>query len=434
MRRALGIVILLSACGTKDRGEPLTSRTAIEETCRTTVATRAGPSTAPNGPPPPPVHASRIIAHVEMKLAPVVAELEKNVPRRVAEERGRDIGVAGSLNVTVDRGPFTATVEGESLLVRTELRGHAEACAKGSCYAGCDPVAIATAAVPLRLTPDYRFAPSRVSVSFTRGCRIRALGGFVTVDVTDAIEKPLGPALRRVEHQIDARIPQPRPHVERMWTELNTPRSLPLGACAVVNPRALVQGPMTGAPGSVRMRFGLAALPELRTRCGDPPPAVALPSLAHDPQLPAEDDLVVALVWPLTKVSSSLASSDPFMHEGARVRVADAKAVAANADLDVDLVLRGEACGPLALRTAVAWKEDGTALVMTELADGPRIQPPVQPESLKTMIPEVASALSDPSALLKARVAEAKPLEGWARGEDLVATVRVRGAIDITPK
>jgi hypothetical protein len=371
-----------------------------------------------------------MIAHVDMPLAPVTAELEKNVPRRVAEERGRDIGVAGSLNVVGDRGPFTTSVDGENLLVRTEIRVHAEACAKGRCYASCDPIANATAAVPLRLTPDYRFAPSRVTVALTRGCQIRVLGGFVTVDITPTIEKLMAAELHSVERQIDARIPQPRPQVERLWKELNAPRALPLGACAVVNPRGLVQGPMQGAPGHVRMRFALDALPELRTQCGDPPPALPLPKLAHDPRMPEEDELVVAFVWPLTKVGSQIQGGDPFVFEGSRVRATSAKATAAGAEVDLDLALRGEACGEVALRAKPTWSEDATAIVL----GGPRVPPPVQPEALKTMVPAVASSLSDPSVDVKATVKSAAPVAAWTRGEDLVATVRVRGSIEIDPK
>lgn len=421
MRRALGIVILLSACGPKDPSS--------QPECKTTLGPRPRPAGSGSPAPSPPA-SSRIVTHVDVKLAPVTAELEKNVPRRVVDERGRDIGVAGSLNVYVDRGAFTAAVEGESLLVRTELRGHAEACAKGRCYASCDPIAIATAAVPLRLLSDYRFAPSRVSIAMTRGCRIRVLGGFVTVDVTPNIERVIAGQLRSVEREIDARLPQPRPQVERMWKELNAPRALPLGACAVVSPRGLVQGPMQGGPGEVRMRFALNALPELRTRCGDPPAPVPLPPLAHDPRMPEEDDLVVAFVWPLAKVETQIAGGDPFAFEGSRVHATSAKVVAAGADVDLDLALRGEACGEVALRAKPAWTDDGTAVVV----GGPRVAPPVQPDALKTMIPAIASSLSDPSVDVKATAKESKPLVAWARGDDLVATVRVRGAIEIDPK
>lgn len=425
MRRALVFVIAGSAlaCGPKERVE------APEETCKTAIAARPPPS-GPGSPAPPPPTSSRMIAHVDMPLATIAAELEKNVPRRVADERGIDIGVAGSMNVFADRGAIRASVDGENLVVRTEVRVHAEACAKGRCYTSCDPIANATAAVPLRLTPDYRFAPSRVSVALVRGCQIRILGGFVSVDITGTIEKLMAGELRVIERQIDARIPQPRPQVERLWKELNAPHPLPLGACAVVNPRGIVQGPMRGAPGSVRMRFALDALPELRTQCGDPPPALPLPKLGHDARMTEEDELVVAFVWPLTKAASQIAGGDPFTFEGSRVRATSATAAAANADVDLALGLRGEACGDVALRATPKWSSDGTAIVL----GGPRVAPPVQPEALKTMIPAIASSSSDPSVEVKATVKDAIPMSTWARREDLVATVRVRGSLEIDPK
>lgn len=377
-----------------------------------------------------------MIAHVDMRLATLAQELDARVPRRVAEERNRGIGVAGHLNYSVDRGPFAVAIEGESLLVRTELRGHAEACASGRCYASCDPVAIATASVPLRLTPEWRFSPSRVSVAFTRGCQVRALGGFVRIDVTPTIEGQMGPALRRVEQEIDGRLPQPRPQAERLWKELSAPRPLPLGSCVVVNPRGIVQGPMTAAGTTLRVRFGLVASPELRTRCGDPPATTPLPPLAHDPRLPAEDDLVVAIVSPIASSMASLAPSDPFEWDGSRVRITKATAVSAGAALDVDLSLRGEACGELATRTPLAWTDDGKAIRFTspELATGPRIPVALSADALRDLVPQLASSLSDPSVDVKATIKEAKPLSVYARGDDLAATVRVRGTVDIAQR
>ncbi len=377
-----------------------------------------------------------MIAHVDMRLATLAQELDARVPRRVADEKNRGIGMAGHLNYTVDRGPFAVAIEGESLLVRTELRGHAEACASGRCYASCDPTAIATATVPLRLTPEWRFSPSRVNVAFTRGCQVKALGGFVRIDVTPTIEGQMGPALRRVEQEIDGRLPQPRPQAERLWRELSAPRPLPLGSCVVVNPRSIVQGPMTAAGTTLRVRFGLVAAPELRTRCGDPPATTALPPLAHDPKMPVEDDLVVAIVSPIASAMASLAPSDPFDLDGSRVRITKAAAVSAGAALDLDLSLRGEACGELAARSPVAWTDDGKALRFTspELATLPRIAAALSAETLRDVVPQLASSLSDPSVEVKATVKDAKPLAAYARGDDLAATVRIRGAVNIVQR
>lgn len=371
-----------------------------------------------------------------MRLTSLAQELDARVPRRVAEERNHGIGLAGHLNYVVDRGPFTIAAEGESLLVRTELHGHAEACANGRCYASCDPVAVATAAVPLRLTPAFRFSPSRVTVAFTRGCQVRALGGFVRIDVTQAIEGQLGPALRGVEKEIDARLPQPRPQAERLWKELSAPRPLPLGSCVVVNPRGIVQGPMTPLGATLRARFALVASPELRTRCGDAPSPTPLPPLAHDPRLPPEDDLVVTIVSPLASAMASLSPSDPFALDGSRVRITRASASAAGAALDVDLSVRGEACGDLAVRTPLAWTDDGKGIRFTspELATVPPMATALSPEALRDVVPGLASSLSDPSIDVKATISDAKPIAAYARGDDLAATVRVRGTVDIAQR
>jgi hypothetical protein len=398
------------------------------------------------------------VTEVSLPLARVAGELDARVPRRVADDRGRSIGVAGHVNATVDRGPFTLAVAQGSLLVRTELRGHVEACASGRCYATCDPIAIATAEVPLRLTPSFQFSPSRVSVAFTRGCKVRALGGILRIDITPTIEALMGPALRRVEREIDGRLPQPRAQAERLWDELGAVRTLPLGGCVVVQPRRIVQGPTTGVGTLLNARFALVADPEIRARCGEPSPKTPLPPLVYDARLPPEDDLVVAGVAPLASAVRSLAAAEPFDLGFARARITGASAAPGGPALDLDLSLSGEACGDVALRGPLAWAEDGETirLASVELAPGEaarleaaaiepaaaarsiamaaRIAPALTPAALGAMIPELAGSLTDPSVDVKATVREAKPLAAFVRGEDLVATVRVRGSVAIAQK
>lgn len=428
---AIAVAVAVAACGSpKEAAAPA----PLVETCARTIA----PSEPPDGPKPLPPRAppSRAIVHVEMRLTTLARELDARVPPRVAEERNHDAGIAGHVNYTVDRAPFAVAVEGESLVVKTELRAHAEACARGRCYASCDPVAVAKAAVPLRLTSDYRFSPSRVDVSFVRGCEIRALGGIVKVDVTPIIAAQLGPSLRGVEREIDARMPQPRPQAERLWKELSAPRALPLGACVVVRPRGLVQGPMGGDGTTLRARFGLLASPELRTRCGEAPPVAPLPSLAYDARLPDEDDLVVGLVSPIERAMASLAPSEPFTLDGARVRITAASASPAGAALDLSLALRGEACGELVTRTPLAWSDDGRSLSFASptLAGAPGFAPALAPEALREIVPQIASSVSDPSVTVSASIADVKPLAAFARGGDIAATVRMRGKIAVAQR
>lgn len=377
--KRLAVIALLVACGPAPKPPA--------PTCRAQLAV---PDAAL--PLPPPLRPSRIVAHAEISLATIKKELEAKVPVRLAEERGRDIGVAGSLNVTVDRGPLVVAVEGESLVVRTEVKAHAEACAKGRCYAGCDPGARATATVSLRLGADFRFPPSRVDAQLTERCFVRAL--FVRIDVTPILQGQLGPALRRIERDIDQRLPPLRPQAERLWAELGKTRPLPLGGCIVVAPSGLVQGPIEQRGDAMRMRFGVVAHPELRRACGDSPPAPALPALAHDVAMREKDDVLVGLVAPASSLS---------------------------------VMLPGDTCSDLSTSAGFAWSSD-----LADIRNGDaRIDPPVPPGALKDLAPALASALSDPSVDVGATVDEVKPAEVFLREKDLVARVLVHGSVEL---
>jgi hypothetical protein len=439
--RVLFTIIVAAACG------PSTPRDApvLAETCRIQLGPRA-PSTAPNEAPPPPPPPTRIIAHVELKLARLKTELEAKVPTRVAEERGQGIGVGGHLNYVADRGPFTIGVENDALVVRTDVRAHAEACRGSQCYASCDPIARATAVVPLQIGADWRFLPSRVTTAFTKGCEVRVLGGLVRVDVTPTIEGRLAPTLRRIEQQIDHELPPLRPQAERLWSELEKPRALPLGGCVIVDPQGIVQGPVSGTSDVARVRFGLLASPEIRTRCGATPASRPLPALARDPGLPAEDDIALALVGPLATAMSGLRDLSPFDAGGARARVADVRAPLAD--------LRGEACGEIEVRSPLTWNADGVHLglaspmlpasdedrlraasldpkkITTALA-GARLPPPIPIDGLKEVLPQLGSALADPTMDVTVKIASVTPLDAYARGEDVVARAKVRGSVEL---
>lgn len=452
------------ACGKAPEGAA--PERAMVDSCRVQLAPRqaALEPALPAAAAQTPKHASRLVAHFDLKLSAIQSELERNVPTRLAEEKKRPIGIAGHLDYTVDRGPLSLAVEGDTLLVRTDVRGHAQACKGSSCYASCDPQGQATARVPLRLTPDYRFAPSRVSFSFTRGCTVRALG-VVKVDVTDSLQGAITPALRRVERDIDAKLPPMRTQAERLWSELGKSRSLPLGGCFIANPRGLVEGPLAAPePGTLRARFGVVAYPEVRSHCGDAPSARDLPSsigglppippLLQDPALPEQDDLVLTMVSPLSVAARGLESTDSFDAGGARTRIIRAAMVASGADAQLDLGLKGEACGDVGVRSPLGWTDDGRALRLAapafakgerdraaqgmlapdvfvrELA-GVRFSPPVAPDSLKELAPTIASGMSDPTVAVAVQVESVKPLEVALRGEDLAASVLVRGRVDI---
>ena len=59
---------------------------------------------------------------------------------------------------------------------------------------------------------------------------------------------------------------------------------------------------------------------------------------------------------------------------------------------------------------------------------------PLAPESLKTILPDLARGFDAGRAALSARVTEVQPEAAGLRGDDLIAVVRVRGAVTLTVK
>lgn len=460
------LALALAACGP---GGPARSAPPepIPETCAVRLPLRdpaaAPPASAPRAPLPPlSAPLSTLVVHAEVPLAGVTQALEAKVPRRVAEERDRDIGVAGRLEYTVDRGPFAVHVDKDTLVVEAPLLGRAQACAKGRCYAGCAPEARVTAKVPLRLGADYKFHASEVRLAVTKGCKVRTLGGFLTIDVTPTLESALAAQSRTIQASIDRELPDLRPEAARLWTELGKTRDLPLGMCVALAPEQIAQGPASGTAELARLRFGLLAHPEVRVRCAGGSPGAAaplpkpLPPLRDDPALPAVGDMHLAIVLPEDAAARALGAYGDAIELGGGRR---ARIARASGDVTAELVteLAGEVCGDArASATGVAWTDaqslhlTGVALVPGEaerltaasldpsrfvsaLERAP-IALPLSVSALKSTLPELASGMSDDKVTVSAVVESAQPEVGGLRGGSLVAVALVRGAVTLRAK
>lgn len=448
--------LCVASCGGKT---PATNAPAgAGDACRFLLAQR---TTSPSRLPPihaPPPRLSRIVVQAEVPFARIKNELEAKVAPRLADVHGSSLGIAGTLNYTADRGPFALSVENGSLIVRTDVRAHAEACARGSCYASCNPTAVVRAEVPLKLLPEYRFAPSRVTAQFTRGCKIRALGGFLTIDVTPTIQEEIAPMLRRVQQDIDHELPDVRPQAERLWAEVSKPRTLPLIGCTVMQPSGIVEGAPQATSNAMSLRFALVARPELRATCGTVPPTAALPPLVQDPNLPAEDEVLLGMVSPLDTIASALEATAPFDVGGAETHVEHANVVAAGSALDADLTLKGDACGDVALRATPSWSADRPALDLTAptltaeeterisgasldpkkvaaaVTSGPNVPVLLDPDRIGPMLPALASSLSDDTVDASATVSSVRRAGAAAREGDIVAWVAIRGGLVLRQK
>jgi len=387
---------------------------------------------------------------VELSLRNLEKELEPQVPKRVAEARGQDIGVAGSLNYTVDRDTFRASVEGEALRITTLLRGHAEACAKGRCYTSCDPEIQITARVPLRLSPEYRFARPTVQADFVRGCEVRVLGGFMRVDVTPTLRAQIAPALRNVEDNIHKRLPDLRPQAERLWAELGKDHALPLGLCLQSAPTAVAQGPVAPSTDLIPLRFAITMTAELARRCVErPKTALGLPPLAQEPAMPREANVLLGVVHEGTVLPAQLLGAPAG-------RLLSGASVPGNTA--VDLTLGGDVCGPLAFRgrlspdasnqnivfdaltlskpdaqRAAALGVDAGALA-GELSGKVLFPVSVRPDDLRAALPVLASAASDDRFALGATVQGASLHSAGLRGTQLIAVERLNGSITVKQK
>ena len=460
-KRWTAIVACLFGVGACAVPRTLGSHSATGNTCGVTLPPEAAGDAMP---PPAPtsaaaMRASKIVVEAEIPFARIARELESAVPRRVAEEHGRDIGLAGSLDTTIDRGPFTVGVSaaGDALVVRTSLYARARACTSSrGCYAGCAPEAVATVTAPLALSEAYALSPPRVTVAIVRGCRISALGGLIQVDLTPTIEAQLGPHVRRVEQEIARRLQNVGPLLAERWTELAKPHELPLGAgCVSVHPSGLTQGPSSASADAVRLRFALSASPELRPRCDEAAPLVPyfLPPLAHDATMPDEDELEVRARVPIERFATAAAAPRSFALGDHQAIPRSATVHPDGPELLVSVTLGGDVCGDVHARGRAVWKDDARALGFATLTFSPaerarleaasvapeavakafetnvRVAPKITPDTTKTTLPAIVPSLSTTDVELSATVSTARAGDVSTEGEDVVASTLVRGKL-----
>ena len=442
----------LGACKKEQTVPPSTSATSPNAVCAARLAPRERPlaplppNVAPEAPP------SRVVVELEAPLAAFAAELEKRVGTRLAEGSGIGLGPAGTLKYTLDRGPFSLSVADRKLVVETEVRARADACSRGGCYASCEPRATVRARVSLALRQDYRFERTVVSATFTRGCKVRVLGGFLTVDVTPTLESALEPELERAGRDIDKQLPDVRAEAERAFRQLSQGQRLPLGGCIQVSPLAFVQGPVEDSKQHLRARFALLARPELRATCNDAATSPSLPPLTFDRDMAAESVATLGMVMPLESVASAFQTPSGVT---TRHRVERAGVTAAGRAIDAELALHGAVCGDLALRAEPAFTGEGLHVTLAagtfapaerervvqasldakalaaELLELVRVPVPLSPVSLGAALPLLATAVSNPNARVMTEVSAVRPAGALARGDELVALVEARGRLRV---
>jgi hypothetical protein len=218
----------------------------------------------------------------------------------------------------------------------------------------------------------------------------------------------------------------------------------------VLSPDGVVQGPPSVVGDAARLRFGIFARPELRSRCGDVAVPPALPPLKDDRALPAEADVHLGLVLAPEAVGIGLEGAAVDLG-AARARVARATGPAA--ELIVELT--GETCGAIGVRASdLTWASGGRALhlggvsllagdaervasvgldaaAFTRSLQEASIASPTSAEDLRSALPALAGTASDARMIVTAAISDAAPEAAGFRGDDPVALVRLRGAVTI---
>lgn len=393
---------------------------------------------------------SLIVVNAEFPLKKISSALEARAPKRVAEEKDHDIGMAGRLQYTVDRGKFSVAVDGDAIVVSLPLSAQVEACAKGRCYASCAPEAKATAKIPMKLGGDERLHVSEVKLDVTKGCSLRA--GFLNIDVTPTLRSELDKRRPQVMQAIDRELPDPRPQLNRVWAELEKPRPVPLGGCLVLSPESIVVGPASGTSTHARVRLGVHARPELRAECGEASLKKARPPIRAE-ALGESGDIHLATVVADETLRGAFISRSPVDLVPNRASTMNASGGAQS----LVLTLSGDVCGDVEVRANGVTKVDETHIALrpsvlgggedarlaeasvsaaefAQAIEQTPIRIPIAPGDLKAILPDLAAALSDDSMALSAKVNEAELAGGALRANGLFAIVRLNASATLSVK
>ncbi len=396
---------------------------------------------------------SLVVVNVVVPLEAQRARLEAQIPQRISEGR---VGIGSrGLAYVAERDALSLRVSGGQAVVDAPLRVELSECDGGRCKPLCELRGVARAQVPLLLRSDYAFQGAKVKLHFTKGCSVRVLG-FVTVSVTPQLEGLLRPQLDRVARQIDAQLPDTRAYANQAWAELHRARELPFGACAVVQPTGLVQGPIEDSTELLRARFAVIAQPELRSRCDAPLKPAPLPALQADAALSEDGLVMLGMAMPLTQLERAFTTA---AHPAER-RVESARVVPRGSEVDVELELSGRVCGPVAFTAQPTFERDGVQIglshaqlsaaerrrwtaaglepsaTLEQLRALPRLPPPISVQGVRDAIPVLGSVELRPGISLETRVlsahaagAAARRQRDGAQADELVAWIAARGSI-----
>jgi hypothetical protein len=247
--------------------------------------------------PPPPQTLSRFYVPIEYDFTPVMATVERVVPRKfgsMAQVRDVPNDTRRKYAFEATRGPFTAFVVGSQVHLRTTLsytaRGFYKPVIGPTVSAGCGsdkvrPRIVVELITPLTLDSTWHLKSRARVGTITRAskrsedqCQVSVL----RLDVTDKVEEAARTALTAQLPEINKRIAgvSLANQAAGWWTSLNKPIRLRDDVWLLLHPAKLRLGKITGAKRTLTIEAGVDAYPKIVT--GAEPAVVMspLPALA----------------------------------------------------------------------------------------------------------------------------------------------------------
>lgn len=246
-------------------------------------------------PPPPAPEVSTIVIPIRTSLAPLLPQLESQVPKGLAKTDAYELDPQKQfgLKYRVARDPITLTVVGSGIHAMTTVHYSLEGCRRTqkpfsgeivmwpciSCGFG-EPMRDAWISLSSHLTWDANWrlhSTTRAQpVDFSSNrCQVT----FVNIDITDWKIGPIvNEQLRQAVKTIDANTPRLtniRPAAAQVWSALQAPVAIAPRTWLVMEPLDVALGPISGSGLSLTSMLTLRA--RTRVVVGEQPPVTPKP-------------------------------------------------------------------------------------------------------------------------------------------------------------
>ena len=258
-----------------------------------TAAVQGPPPLPP--PPPPPPEISTIVIPIRTSLAPLLPQLESQVPKRLSKTDAYELDPQKQFGMKylVDRDPITLNVLGSGIHAMTTVHYALEGCRRTqkpfsgdvvmwpciSCGFG-EPMRDAWISLSSHLEWDsnwrLRSVTRAMPVDFSSNrCQVT----FANIDITDWKIGPIvDEQLRQAVKTIDANTPRLtniRPAAAQVWAALQAPIAIGPRTWLVMEPVDVALGPIAGSGLSLTSALTLRA--RTRVIVGERPPVTPKP-------------------------------------------------------------------------------------------------------------------------------------------------------------